>query len=132
MNKVLLQADPPADIHVALAWIHMLPLDNAITAGCLARTIRDPRVHHFDDPQKRAGAAVATSLGATGKVAWDIYLFYPPGSRWQNGLPAPAAWAHQLQGSSWADPLHYNHGEDLVRQLTIGLAALRRGKAEKT
>ena len=132
MNKVLLQADPPADIRVAIAWIRMLPLDNVITARCLALTINDPRVQHFHDPHRRAGAAVAASLGAASKTAWDIYLFYPPGPGWDVGPPPPAAWAHQLTDSGWADPSHHHHGGDLVRQLTMGLAALQHGKVENS
>jgi len=125
-----MQADPPAKIRVAIAWAHMLPLDNAITARCMALTIRDPRVHHFHDPQKRAGAAVAASLGSAGEMAWDIYLFYAAGISWQDGLPPPSAWAHQLKDSSWADPAHYHHGADLVRQLEMKFAMLQRRAIE--
>jgi hypothetical protein len=87
-------------------------------------------VRHFHDPHRRVGAAVAASLGAAGKVAWDIYLFYPPGSGRQNGPPTPTSWAHQLKGSSWADPANYYQGEDLVQQLGMALAALRGWKLD--
>jgi hypothetical protein len=120
-----LQADPPADIRVAIAWIHMLPLDNAVAARAMALTLRDPRVQQFHDPHKRAGAAVATSLGAPGRTAWDIYLFYPAGVGWQDGLPPPFAWAHQLKDSTWADPSQYRRGDDLVAQLGIALALVQ-------
>jgi len=103
----------------------MLPLDSLVAARCMAVEIVDPRVQHFHDPRRRAGAAVAASLGATGKMAWDIYLFYPAGVGWQDGLPPPVAWAHQLQDSAWADASHYHRGADLVRELEIAMAFLQ-------
>ncbi len=72
MKKAILQAQPPVDIRVALVWTHMLPLDNAITALCVAGAFRDPSVQHFHDPRRRAGAAVAASLGAAHELGWDI------------------------------------------------------------
>ena len=125
MKEAILQADPPADISVAIAWIHMLPLDSAVVARRMARAMRDPRVQHFHDPHKRAGAAVAGSLGAAEKLAWDIYLFYPAGVGWQDGPPPPAMWVHQLKGSNWADPLRHHRGEELVRHLEMALTRLR-------
>jgi hypothetical protein len=124
VQKVIVQADRAADIRVAIAWIHMLPLDNAAAARGMAATMQDPRVQHFHDPQGHAGAAVAASLGAAGNVAWDIYLFYPAGQGWQDGPPAPADWAHQLQGSTWADASHYHRGNDLVRQMETAMARI--------
>ena len=125
MKKAILQAGPPPDIRVAIAWIHMLPLDSAVVARRMARAMRDPRVQHFHDPRRRAGAAVAASLGASGKIGWDIYLFYPPGNGWQDGLPPPVAWVHQLKGSSWADPSRHHRGEELVRHLEMAMAHLQ-------
>jgi len=130
VKKAILKAEPPADMSVAIAWIHMLPLDSAVTARRMALTIRDPRMQHFDDPHRRAGAAVAASLGASGKMAWDIYLFYGAGSGWQDGPPPPAMWAHQLKDSTWADLSHYHRGQDLVRQLEMAMAALKHGHGD--
>jgi len=104
----------------------MLPLDNMVTAGLIARTLRDPRVRHFHDPARRAGRAVAQSLGAQGKVAWDIYLFYPGGDEWGDGLPTPTRWAHQLQ-ADWADPAFRHRGEDLVQVLHRAMNELTAG-----
>jgi hypothetical protein len=125
VQKAILQVDPPADIRVAIAWIRMLPFDNAIAARRMAMTMQDPRVQHFYDPNRRGGAAVAASLGAAGNMAWDVYLFYAPGPAWQEGPPSPVVWSHQLKNSTWAEPSRYHRGADLVRQLEIAMAALR-------
>jgi hypothetical protein len=78
----------------------------------------DPRVRHFYDPQQRAGKAVARSLGAEeGAVAWDIYLFYKPGSQWMEHPPLPDNWLHQLTGARWAGFTYYRRGDDLMQEL---------------
>ena len=56
---------------------------------------------------------IAPSLGEPSQTAWDIYLFYPAGHRWNERLE-PVAWAHQLSGV-WQD--HYHYGEDLEIEL---------------
>lgn len=74
------------------------------------------RVRQFYDPNQRAGKAIAESVGWKGKVAWDIYLFYPAGRSWAKRPPTPSVWMHQL-GEPWADPEHYHSGDDLVQAL---------------
>ncbi len=68
-----------------------------------------------------------------GRVAWDVYLVYPPGATWDDDPPVPAAWRHQLGDSSWADAAHYRTGEALFADLRAAVgAALRadRGSSE--
>lgn len=113
------------DISVSIVWVHMLPFDNVLTARLIARTIKAPGVCHFYDPGKRVGKIIAQSLGAPGKVAWDVYLFYPEGIRWDDSPPPPAIWAHQLGSNSWADPARYQRGDDLVEELHRAMEQLR-------
>ncbi len=94
----------------------MLPDDAAEAAGPSARIIADPRVRHFHDPEKRAGKAIAESLGSEDGLAWDIYLFYASGGQWSDGPPAPIDWMHQLP-SSWADPARFHTGDELPVEL---------------
>lgn len=96
----------------------MLAQDSEGAARVSARIIRDPRVRHFYDPEKRAGKAIAESLaGEESKPAWDIYLFYEKGSEWIEDAPAPTDWMHQLTGSGWADLAHFHTGDELVEEL---------------
>ena len=95
----------------------MLPFDNILTARFMAQTIKAPSVRHFHDPGKQVGKIIAQSLGAQGKVAWDIYLFYPKRIKWDDSPPPPAMWAHQLGTNSWADPARYHRGDDLIEEL---------------
>jgi hypothetical protein len=117
VQRAILRDFPDADISVCIVWINMLPLDGLATAKLSARIIADPRACHLHDPEKLAGKAIAQSLGGKDKVAWDIYLFYKAGDEWNDGPPAPIRWAHQLQGSEWADSAHYHSGDDLIKEL---------------
>jgi hypothetical protein len=62
-------------------------------------TLPDPRVRHFWDTGF-ALHAFAPVLGLpAGREAWDVYLIYKPGTRWDGDTPpAPDYWMHQLQG----------------------------------
>jgi len=83
----------------------------------------DPRVSHFYDSDKHLGKAIAICLGWTGKVAWDIYLFYEAGVEWDKTPPQPSYWMHQLT-DSWADREHYHTGDDLVNELFMTMKRL--------
>ncbi len=75
-----------------VAWIPKLPDDT--------RPDADPSlpVPQFWDGEQSLGKEVARSVGADGWVAWDIYLFYPAGARWDDHLPAPAVALAQVRG----------------------------------
>jgi len=102
----------------------MLPFDNVATANAVAWTMKSPRVRQFHDPHKLTGKAIARSLGVPDKVAWDIYLFYSQGAGWNDALPLPMTWAHQLGTGDWADPARYRTGNDLVEELFKGMGQL--------
>lgn len=102
----------------------MLPLDNIVAASAIALTMKTPCVRQFHDPRKLTGKAIARSLGAPDKVAWDIYLFYSQGAGWNDALPLPMTWAHQLGTGDWADPARYRTGNDLVEELFKGMGQL--------
>jgi hypothetical protein len=99
-----------------IVWIEMLPEDREADVEALAGEMTDPRIRWFHDPKRRAGRAIATSLGATGKVAWDVYLFFDAHAEWKNKPPAPCQWVHQLS-DSWADPTRLRFGNRLEPEL---------------
>jgi hypothetical protein len=101
----------------------MLPDDTEASAKNSASMFNDPRVHNFYDSDKHSGKAIANCLGWTGKVAWDIYMFYEAGVEWVKNPPKPACWMHQLT-DSWADPEHYHTGADLVNELFMTMKKL--------
>ncbi len=41
---------------------------------------------------------MARTLGWRHHIAWDCYLYYAPGVRWDGpNMPAPSRWLHQLR-----------------------------------
>ena len=115
MQQTIIEGFPHAQISVNIVWIDMLAGDSEAAARQSAQIVRDPRVGHFHDPQRRAGDAIAEGLLMPGAgPAWDIYLFYKPGDRWSTNPPMPCEWWHQLGGGKRADPSHFRWGEQLV------------------
>lgn len=55
-------------------------------------------VPQFWDAEHLLGKEVAHAVGADGWTAWDVYLLYPPGVRWDDHLPAPAIALAQVRG----------------------------------
>jgi len=80
----------------------MMSGDTAEASQKAAGKLRDARVQQFYDPRQLAGKAMAGSMGYDGKVAWDIYLFYPAGAMRKELPPYPEVFMHQLR-DSWAD-----------------------------
>lgn len=86
-----------------LVWLPMLPGDNPAQALSRSRELHDPRVAQGWDGQEATGKLFARTLGLSG-IAWDVYLLYPPGVKWEAALPpTPAFWMHQLSAASGAD-----------------------------
>ena len=113
VRESVLESYPDADLWVGIVWIDMQPSDCARSVDLAARRFVDGRVEHFHDPDKRAGRAFAVGLLPTG-VAWDVYLFYPPGARWEDDPPRPFTWSHQL---GRIDPEHFHPRELLFEKL---------------
>jgi len=82
----------------------MMSGDTYKAAQKAVRKFKDRRVKQFYDPQQLSGRAFAASLGHSDKVAWDMYLFYPPRSAWGELPPPPEVFMHPLR-NSWADQI---------------------------
>jgi len=66
------------------------------------------------------GKTIANSVGWSGNVAWDIYLFYSPFAEWRETPPKPVYWMHQLT-DGWASKEKYRTGDDLKNELLISM-----------
>ena len=116
VHRVLAHEGQDANLVALIVWVEMLPEDKAANVEALAGEMTDPRIQWFHDPKQRAGRAIASSLGAPGKVAWDVYLFFDADVEWKNKPPATHQWVHQL-GDSWADPTRLRFGDQLEPEL---------------
>jgi hypothetical protein len=83
-----------------VVWIPILPSDDVSAAEEARQQFRDVAAPQFWDGEQMLGLEVARSLAVPDWVAWDIYLFYPPGVEWtDSGLPAPEAVLVQALGA---------------------------------
>lgn len=103
----------------------MLGTDDSVAASRQGAQFRDPRITEAWDGDRKAGVLFARRLGLEG-IAWDVYLVYRCGVRWdeEERPPMPDFWMHQLRASTGADPkLRLDHG-----RLTSEVLALIEGK----
>ena len=123
MQKSILEEFPNIEISIGIVWLNVLQGDSESSAKESARMFSDHRVRQFYDPNQYAGRAIAERVGWKGKVAWDIYLFYPAGGEWVRRSPTPSVWMHQLR-ETWADREHFHSGDDLVKALSEAMKRL--------
>jgi hypothetical protein len=77
----------------------MLDGDELPSAVDASQQYRDLSVPQFWDGDQKLGKELGRSLGAPEWIAWDIYLFYPPGAEWtDHGLPLPESALVQAGG----------------------------------
>jgi hypothetical protein len=119
----------PGEVTVIGVWIDMLPSDGRKAAE-KSTSIYEPFPHvlQFHDPGRIIGSAVAESIGAPGRIAWDMYLLYGAEAMWKRTAPKPIDWAHQLGGEKWADEQKYYWEADLAEALHIKMQALLEGR----
>jgi hypothetical protein len=92
-----------------LAWVPILTGDNRATAEAEAAGFDDSRVRHVWDGERALADRYAKTLSLH-CPAWDVYLLYEVGVRWDDTPPDPTFWTHQLpekaggQASSLLDP----------------------------
>ena len=101
----------------------MLPGDSKEAILPSLKILKDERIEHFYDPKQRSGKEIAMSVGWEGRVAWDIYLFYPQNIKWPDIPPRPVSWMHQIS-DEWAKNEHYHTGDQLARELDLALKKL--------
>jgi hypothetical protein len=114
--------DPISDpsLRAYVAWVPILPEDTSAPDEETRSLVPDPRASHFWDAERRLPGPLSRVLSLPeGWPAWDVYLAYPPGVRWESEPPAPAFWHHQLGDLAIAPRLD---GEAFAVQLRSLLA----------
>ncbi len=106
-------------------WLPMMPKDDLDFARGEADDIGDRAVAHAWDPESELGGLYSKTLNLRG-TAWDIYLLYAPGIRWEEDEPPqPSFWMHQLPADQGApQELLLN-----ASRIQVELKALMEGRA---
>jgi len=116
VQRSVLKAFPDADICVGIVWIKMNPKDDVAAAEKSLQDFKDKRIKHFYDSRQNSGKSIAKDLPLNAEIAWDIYLFYPKGTTWEDKIPKPSKWMHQMSDTD-ADSEYHRTGDDLVNGL---------------
>jgi len=118
----------PEQLPVFAVWIPMLPGDSHGAAEASSSILAGHVTAQFYDAHRRVGRAVASSLGACGQIAWDMYLTYARNASWPGDVPPrPPAYAHQLPGS-WADSARCFVAAALLPELRVMVSAVVSGR----
>ena len=120
MRENVFEKFPDANISASIVWIPILAEDTFESALQPITFLNDNRIHHFYDDNRMVGNSIADSVGWTGNIAWDIYLFYEPLTEWREKPPEPKYWMHQLP-DEWATKGKYRTGDDLANELFVSM-----------
>ncbi len=101
--KTVFDKTASPDLKAFLVWLPMWPGDDADAAVKQSATFTDPRLTEGWDGGRVIGDLFARRLALKG-TAWDVYLVYDRGVRWEGSEPpAPSFWMHQLREDAGAD-----------------------------
>ncbi len=94
----VLKKFPSPKLKAILVWEPMRDGDNATSATQQAETVQDIRISQGWDGGQNLGKVFGQTLDLH-QIAWDVYLVYKPGIKWEGPQPPrPTFWMHQLEG----------------------------------
>ena len=111
---------PDDRLAVYVVWGPMLGEENEADARQATRHLPDPRVANFWTPTHALATALEQPLGLHGERAWDTFLLYAPGRRWEDAPPAPDYFMHVNKP---LPPERRLNGDTLAEQVRKLLAA---------
>lgn len=84
-------------LRVSIVWTAALRNDTYEEAVRSRELVPDRRVRHYWDGANAVGTLVAPVIGTKMQMAWDVYIAYAKGAKWESGAapPKPAGWLHQ-------------------------------------
>ncbi len=107
----VLQQVPSPDLAVHVVWTPVLPTDSYEEARRAHILLPDPRARFYWDADQDLGLVYGRTvdLPRGRDLAWDIYFVFGPDAVWEETVPVPDAWSHQLG----QDARHLGDGTDL-------------------
>jgi hypothetical protein len=95
VEKALLQKQEDKSLRAYVVWVPMLGGEEK-HVPVATRLVPDPRATHFWDESGVTIEGYRLTLELP-EPAWDIYMVYDRGARWDGELPPkPDFWMHQL------------------------------------
>jgi hypothetical protein len=99
VGQVLKKFSSP-DLRALVVWEPMREGDTSEAAAQLAVTLPDTRITQGWNENRSVGKLFGETLDLH-QIAWDVYLLYKPGIKWdadRHQPPPPTFWMHQLEG----------------------------------
>lgn len=107
-----IQRDPR--IHTFVIHVPTLGAEEKHAAASVT-LMEGPRVTHYWDESGQSGLEFQEALDIS-FYAWDVWMIYEAGARWEQKLPAPNYWEHQLVFLPKETLLDASRFADAVRQ----------------
>ena|ERR1051326_5495359 len=85
-------------VRVFIAWVPILTSDKHAPDNDTLALAADKRATHYWDEKGKLPRLFQKTLSLAPRPAWDVYLIYPPGVKWETEPPNPVYWQHQLEG----------------------------------
>src|SRR5437867_4189504 len=93
IQKEVLDAVKDRSVRVYVVWVPILRSDRTTPEAETLALVPDKRATHFWDEKGTLPTLFKGTLDLpTGCVAWDVYLIYPPGAKWNKEPPTPVYW----------------------------------------
>jgi hypothetical protein len=118
VQQAILDHEKSRGLAAYFVWVPELGAQSKDVPGGMALA-PDKRARHYWDENEVLSIAYGKSLPTPG-VAWDVYMLFPRGVRWDSPAPPkPVYWMHQLAGVTNAPHLD----PDVLKTHVDGLLA---------
>jgi hypothetical protein len=122
VQRYLLDALQSQDVRVYLVWESVGSPDTEAKAREASVFLADPRVHQLWSPDRFAGKAFQQAIGLQGSPAWDVFLLFAPGKKWESAPPAIDSFMHNLSSHEELPRDRHLNGTQLAREVMALLA----------
>jgi hypothetical protein len=104
VQKDVLEKIPGSGFTAYAVWEPILKTDDERSSRKATILFPDDRVSHYWVNNKDVGRLFQGAIDLVSEPAWDVYLVYAPGIRWEGKEPPrPTYFQHQLGGRLPAD-----------------------------
>ena len=95
VERYVLDAKAGDDLTAFVIWTPISKNDHRERAVEATSHLADPRARHFWDRSLAVQRSFSAPLGLKDSPAWDVYLVYGPGKRWDKAPPVPDVYMHR-------------------------------------
>jgi len=99
VQSTVLETIDSRQLAVYAVWEPILRSDDERSSRRATTLFPDARVKNYWAGTQDLGKAFQSPIELKTEPAWDVYLVYPPGTTWNEGVPPrPELFQHQLAG----------------------------------